>query len=424
MAANGATDQDPGCIILRRPRRRPPPPHTPAGRTRRTVARAGDSGARAKCKTYTRHNPEPARERVTAVIEGEAAGSTRAPRADVRRPDPRALTLPSLADAAAWLARFTPPYAFGDFFAPEDTVLCALATRAALVHARPAGGGRVAELTAGSAVVLADALLVDGSRRGAATELDDSAVRRARANLAALGLGRRSAVARTGLFSRGLPRWLRAFRPDVVACNPPYIPEPPNAALALVAGAGADGARHPRRAIHAAARAGVPRLVLSWCSLGDPAGVVRTAARAGYTLATLWTALIADGEYSGEVEVYEYARQLPTAFLTQDPATLRALAPDGSARFGYLLLAGEFVRGSARRADTRRAGAPAAVMVDALVRDFARTGVSALEQRADGRPVSIGSGVACHWFAADRWDELRMRALAHGTADAGERGEA
>ena len=337
-----------------------------------------------------------------------------APAPALMRPAPLALSLPSLADAAPWLARLTPPFAFGDFFAPEDTVLCALATREALAHARPQGGGRVAELTAGSAVVLVDTLLGDRRVRGGATELDPAAVHRARTNLADLGLGRRAVVTRSGLFSRGLSRWLRAFRPDVVACNPPYIPEPPGAALALVAGAGADGARHPRRTLHVAARARVSRLVLSWCSVGDPVAVVRTAARAGYVLETLWTALIADGEYSGLV--HEYLRRLPTAFLHEGVPTLRALAPDGAARFAYLLLAGEFVRAGTRRAAVRRRAEPGIAAVDALMRDFARDGASALERRAaSATPIATASaGPVCHWFVADRWDELRLRALAHG----------
>ena len=330
------------------------------------------------------------------------------------RPTPSALALPRLTDAAAWLARLEPPFEFGDFFAPEDTVLCALATRDALGHTP---GRRVAELTAGGAVVLADALLADGQRRGLAAELDPEAIRRARANLAALGLGGRSAVVRSGLFSRALARRLRAFGADVVACNPPYIPEPPGNRLALVAGAGADGARHPRRAIHVARAARAPRLVLSWCSLGDPVGVVRTAARAGYRLASLWVTLIADGEYSGGV--HAYLRTLPTAFLSEDPATLRALSRDGGARFGYLLLAGDFERVRAAPAVSRRAGAPAVGLLDRLVRDFRREGAAALERRAGGSAVTTEGGVACHWSAADRWDELRLRALAPGRAHGG-----
>ncbi len=422
MVAHGATDRDPGWIEPLQPGRRHhilPPPHTPAGRSPRAVAHAGSSGAARKCKTYT----QLVLARAAVLARGgtlvtvapavpNAATDAPAPAVDLTRPTPTAVALPSLADEALWLARLTPPFAFGDFFAPEDTVLCALATRAALARARPRGGGRVAELTAGSAVVLADALLIDRRVRGGATELDPAAIRRARANLADLALGRRASVVRSGLFSRSLPRWLRAFDADVVACNPPYIPEPPGNALALVAGAGADGARHPRRALHVAARAGVPRLVLSWCSLGDPTGVVRTAARAGYRLGALWTTLIADGEYSGGV--HAYLRTLPTAFLHEGADTLHALGPDGSARFAYLLLAGEFVRLPGRRADARRAARAGVAAVHALCRDFAREGAAALERRAVA--ASASGAVESHWYVADRWDELRMRALAHGAA--------
>ncbi|HEY0776965.1 MAG TPA: hypothetical protein VGD56_03270, partial [Gemmatirosa sp.] len=134
------------------------------------------------------------------------------------------------------------------------------------------------------------------------------------------------------------------------------------------------------------------------------------------TLGSLWTALIADGEYSGEV--HAYARTLPTAFLHEGPDTLRALAPDGSARFAYLLFAAEFVRDAAGHRGARRAGVSAAAEMDALVRDFARVGVPALERRAaaagpDGAGAADGTR---HWYVADRWDELRMRALAHGAA--------
>ncbi|MDF1504792.1 hypothetical protein, partial [Roseisolibacter sp. H3M3-2] len=69
---------------------------------------------------------------------------------------PRA-SVPSLAAAAAArLERFRPPFAFGDFFAPEDTLLCVLAAEHALArHAADRGAPPRAyvELTCGSAVV-------------------------------------------------------------------------------------------------------------------------------------------------------------------------------------------------------------------------------------------------------------------------------
>lgn len=326
---------------------------------------------------------------MTASAKPPAAASVRA-------------SLPSLADAAPWLASFRPPFAFGSFFAPEDTVLCALATRAAL--RRVPDARRVVELTAGSTLVLGAQLLADPRLEGHGAEVDPDAVRRARQNLQALGLSRRAHVRRVGLFSPRLAAWLRRARPDVLACNPPYIPEPPDAPLALVAGAGPRGDRHPRRVLRVAAEAGVPRVVLSWCSLGDPVRVVRTAVRAGYRLERLWAAALADGEYSGEVRDYLHA--LPTAFLAEDAATLGTLAPDGAARFGYLLLAGSFVRDADDGAAER--GRRAVRRVARLVRDFRTEGLTALERACTAGAPGLTA------FVCDRWDELRLRAVAHG----------
>lgn len=323
---------------------------------------------------------------------------------------PSASTLPSLADATPWLARFTPPFAFGSFFAPEDTVLCALATAVALRRAGhlgdPAAGlapRRVVELTAGSALVLCAALLADPALEGFGAEVDPEAVARARGNFEAVGVGDRAHVRRIGLFSARLPEWLRRVAPAVVACNPPYIPEPPDAPLALVAGAGPRGDRHPRRVLRAAAEAGAPRVVLSWCSLGDPVAVMRTAARAGYRLERLWGTVIADGEYTGEV--HAYLRTLPTSYLHEGPATLGALADDGAARFAYLLLAGSFVRDDTGGATRRRRGVR---RVARLMREFRADGLAALERVHEARAPGLTL------FVADRWDELRMRVATHG----------
>ena len=323
-----------------------------------------------------------------------------------------AIPLPSLAYAAPWLARFTPPFQFGSFFAPEDTVLCALATGVALRRARrpgdPAHGAprRVVELTAGSALVLGAALLADGELEGYGSEVDAAAVERMHGNLAAVGVDRRAHVRRVGLFSPRLVGWLRRVRPAVVACNPPYIPEPPGTPLALVAGAGPRGDRHPRRVLRAAAEAGAPRVVLSWCSLGDPVGVVRTAVRAGYRLERLWAAAIADGEYSGEVQAY--ARGLATSFLTEQPATPARVARDGAARFAYLLLAGSFVRVAPNTPDGPARARRAVRRTARLMHAFREHGLAALE-RAHMRS---SPGFSC--YVVDRGDEIRLRAAAHG----------
>ncbi len=329
--------------------------------------------------------------------------------------EPRAVRpagLPSLADAAPWLARFTPPFKFGSFFAPEDTVLCALATGVALRRARrpgdPAHGAarRVVELTAGSALVLGAALLADPALEGFGAEVDPEAVERAHGNLAAIGVQDRARVRRVGLFSPRLAGWLRRLRPAVVASNPPYIPEPPDAPLELVAGAGPRGDRHPRQVLRVAAAAGVQRVVLSWCSLGDPVNVARAAARAGYRLERLWVGALADGEYSGEA--HAYARTLPTSYLSEDPATLDALAQDGSARFAYLLLAGSFVRGDPGTPDGAARLRRGPRRVARLMRAFRERGIAALEQAHAAHPPGLTL------YRVDRWDELRMRMVAHG----------
>lgn len=335
-------------------------------------------------------------------------------------PPPRVETrasagLPSLADAAPWLARFRPPFTFGSFFSPEDTVLCALATRAAIRRAarQAAASGdapvrRVVELTSGSTLVLSAQLLADPSLQGFGAEVDPEAVVRAEHNLHGLGIADRAHVRRVGLFSPRLAAWLRRLRPAVVTCNPPYIPEPPDAPLALVAGAGPRGDRHPRRVLRVAAAAGAPRVVLSWCSLGDPVAVVRTAVRAGYQLERLWAAVLADGEYSGEV--HDYLRTLPTAFLSEDPATLGALAGDGAARFAYLLLAGSFVRaGPGAAADDAAArGRRTVRRIARLMGEFRASGIAAVERAHAARAPGLTL------FVVDRWDELRLRVTAHG----------
>jgi methylase of polypeptide subunit release factors len=326
------------------------------------------------------------------------------------RPARAHVALRSLAGAAAPLARFRPPFEFGDFFAPEDTLLCALATAWALERRAEERGTppeRLIELTSGSAVVALGPLDRWPTLRAWGADVDAPAVVRARGNARALGHADRARFAHLGLFDAQLPRWLRRRAPDVVACNPPYVPEPPDVPNALVAGSGPDGARHPRRALAACARAAVPRVALSWCSLGDPVGVARAAARRGYVLDALWAAALADGEYTGGA--HAYLRTLPTAFLSESSATRHALAPDGAARFGYLLLAGSFVRAPDDH-ERARAGVR---LVSRLVRRFARDGMPALTGLAR-RVASPRGAPPLHAYVVDRWDEVILRAIAHG----------
>ncbi len=67
----------------------------------------------------------------------------------------------SLLGEAGRMRAFVPPFSFTSFFSPEDTLLCAIASEAALAHARSLhryeGRSldplRIAELTTGSSLV-------------------------------------------------------------------------------------------------------------------------------------------------------------------------------------------------------------------------------------------------------------------------------
>jgi hypothetical protein len=119
--------------------------------------------------------------------------------------------------------------------------------------------------------------------------------------------------------------------------------------------------------------------------------------------------------------VHEYLRALPTAYLCETPRTLASIAPDGSARFAYLLLAGAFTFRSRRAtADGRTAGRPragdpligvgaderASTALERLLEDFAVRGLTALDAAEMPCPVSS-------WLL-DRWDEVALRAIVHG----------
>lgn len=190
---------------------------------------------------------------------------------------------------------------------------------------------------------------------------------------------------------------LRGQRTDILVCNPPYIPEPPEAGLPVEAGAGADGSAHLRRVTALAYATQPETLVLSWCSLCDPAGVVGDVEDAGYQLDELFVVLIADGEYSGSV--HNYLLTLPTAFLNSSHETLRVVAPDGAARFGYLLMSGCFSRTATTSHDGREA-------MRSLCTSFRDQGASALE--------GFRSSIEGRIWLLDRWDEITLRAILHG----------
>ncbi|HET7456162.1 MAG TPA: methyltransferase [Gemmatimonadaceae bacterium] len=331
--------------------------------------------------------------------------------------------LPSLAAEAGRLKRFVPPFRFTSFFCPEDTLLCVIAAESALetIDGASAAEGEpfgVVELTAGSGLVGLRVLDLAPRARLVGVDVDRATPPIARANAERLGLGDRAHFARVSVWDASVEEMLRAEQPALIVCNPPYIPEPPGGALPVEAGAGDDGAAHVRRAIDLAHRTRPAALALSWCSLSDPAGVVAYAERAGYRLASLFAVAIADGEYSGVV--HRYLRTLPTAFLSEEPDVVATVAPDGAARFAYLLLAGVFVAADeARAAVTTPAGGDGAsdapLAVERMMRDFVRRGPEALVAPAVAAaraPFPVAA-----WLL-DRWDELALRAYLHGALDA------
>lgn len=305
---------------------------------------------------------------------------------------------------------FVPPFRFTSFFSPEDTLLCMIAAEAALAHARSPGTSlpgsdplRIAELTSGSGLVGLHLLRIERNSTLLGLDLDPSAAAVAAANAEILALTRRTRFTRADLKSRNTENLLLREKPQLLVCNPPYVPEPPAGNLPIEAGAGPDGTAHLMRAL-ALARIVRPRaLALSWCSLSNPESVVKEAERIGYGLNSLFIALIADGEYSGAVG--GYLRSLETAFLNDSPETLQTVAPDGSASFGYLLMSAEF---SFARAAPRRRQLRASEQIRVICSRFARRGAAALNSPEASFPVRV-------WLL-DRWDELRLRAFLHGEA--------
>jgi hypothetical protein len=140
-------------------------------------------------------------------------------------------------------------------------------------------------------------------------------------------------------------------------------------------------------------------MALSWCSLSDPARIVREAESIGYTLNSLYIVVISDGEYSGRV--HDYLKSLPHAYISEERETVDAIAPDGSGRFAYLLMAGDFSLGDAPRTTVPT--------VEWIVRDFSRRGMRAL--------IDPGGAIPVQSWILDRWDEVRLRASLHGTPE-------
>ena len=302
---------------------------------------------------------------------------------------------------------FRPPFRFTSFFSPEDTLLCMLASEAALAHARSLRRQdgrsvdplRIVELTTGSGLVGMHLLRLEHGSRLTGLDVDQRAVETARSNAKLLGLSARTLFDCADLWSETTVDILAGLQPQLLICNPPYIPEPGNGSLEVEAGAGPAGTAHLDRTIELTGEFQPRALALSWCSLSDPAGIVERAEKAGYFLNSLFVTAIADGEYSGSV--HSYLRTLDTAFINEDRRTLEMVAPDGAARFAYLLFAGDFSR------DARPVNDVSGT-VERISMNFSKNGLEALE--APDAPVPVRT-----WLL-DRWDELGLRAMLHGTA--------
>lgn len=288
-------------------------------------------------------------------------------------------------------------------------MLCAIAAEASLSHARLPGryGAvkgtplRIAELTSGSGLIGLHALRIERNSTLLGLDVDASAAGIASGNADLLGLSRRVRFARADLRSRNAESLLVRERPQLVVCNPPYVPEPAGENLAVEAGAGADGTVYIMRALELAKITKPRAMALSWCSLADPERVVEEAERNSYRLNSLFIAVIADGEYSGSVG--NYLRSLDRAFLNDSAETLQAVAPDGSASFAYLLMAGEFSR---KEAGPHRRDVKASDYVRTICSRFARRGAATL--------ASIDAPFPVRAWLLDRWDEVRLRAFLHG----------
>ncbi len=318
-------------------------------------------------------------------------------------------TLASFIDEASRLRAFAPPFRFTSFFSPEDTLLCACASEAALAHARlPGSSGhqgshdrlRIAELTTGSGLVGLHLLMIEHGSRLAALDVDPVAVETAKRNAKMLGLHNRSSFECIDLWSDRAATMLSAYEPQLLICNPPYVPEPSDWKLEIEAGAGEDGTAHLMRTLELLERVKPRAMALSWCSLSDPGRIVDKAESIGYILNSLFIVVIADGEYSGSVQ--QHLRGLPHSYVNETDALRSIVGPDGSARFGYLLMAGDF--SPAHDGSCSSSGSGAAV--ERICADFASRGIDAL--------VNPVAPVLVRTWLLDRWDELRLRASLHG----------
>ena len=349
----------------------------------------------------------------------------------------------SLIDEAWRLVPFVPPFQFSAFFSPEDTLLCVCAAEAARRQLAGSVGEssdnalRIAELTAGSGLVGLHLLLGDLRATLLGLDIDNEAAEVAARNARALGLSDRSKFAQSDLWSAGTLSLLRTANPQLLVCNPPYVPEPPGSSMKIEAGAGAHGTAHLLRALELTRIMQPDALALSWCSLSDPAAIVAAAEDAGYELHDLFVTAIADGEYSGTV--HWYLRDLENCYINEHADTLAVVASDGAARFAYLLFAGAFRRrpeNSARLNDVADAGSAGrqedtAEFVRTLCEDFARDGLRTIAEHSVRADIHFAEQLrlpplasrlppparfTLHCSVLDRWDELQLRVMLHGEA--------
>ena len=316
-------------------------------------------------------------------------------------------------EEAGRLNAFVPPFRFSSFFSPEDTLLCAIASEAALAHARTIKTSndrgtpdplRIVELTTGSGLVGMHLLRLESGSTLLGLDVDPVAIDTASKNARVLGLAGRARFDCADLWCSRSAAILERHTPQLLICNPPYVPEPPRGKMAIEAGAGFDGTAHLVRAIELASKVEPRAIALSWCSLSNPGQIVREAQHAGYMLDSLFIVAIADGEYSGPA--HEHLRALPRAYINESREVNHEVAPDGSSRFAYLLMSGNFSRHA--RIDT-----PSHHAVEDICSSFAEDGLGALKNAV--APVPVRS-----WIL-DRWDELRLRAMMHGGIAEGSR---
>jgi hypothetical protein len=289
---------------------------------------------------------------------------------------------------------FTPPFRFTQFFSPEDTLLCMCAAESAANKASRGRLLKIAELTTGSGLVGLDILSRWESSELLGMDVDPVAIETASRNAAAMSVSARCRFVMADLWSEKTPNALREYNPDVVICNPPYVPEPAGARIQIEAGAGSDGTAHLMRTADLLGACMPAAAALSWCSLANPAKVVDAVSNAGYELRELFIVAIADGEYSGSV--YDYLKTLPSCYISESSETLARISSDGSAAFAYLLLSGVFVRGANPACSSE---------VEFICSEFAREGLEALAK------INMDIPVKC--WVLDRWDELQLRVMLH-----------